>query len=296
MLIMPTTNIPFLELANKIAGDFLVKGASLEDSIVDEAKKRDLNPEEVKRLVEKSNTAASILYLKNSDNKKGSFSLAKKDAVLKRTHPTAEDEEVSHAEAVEDAMEASLPERRKTASYNEPEICVMEKQAAQREQITARDIFAAKDRLEELKQLKFAAEVRLEDMLHEVIREYQYKDSAELSKLASDACSAYGKDILALLDTAAEYMKKDISLEKYASDIVDDSTPMMQMLKQAAEALRTLPNMQRSISDLEQSIMRYLPEKNRAPVYYVNPRDNTYRRDPGILFDTLKRNTNGIDA
>ena len=191
-------------MADQIARDFLTKGASLEDSIVDAAKKRNLKPEEVKRLVEKSNTAASILYLKNSDDKKGSFDLAKKEDVLKRTHPEVDedalerdDDEDYLEDDTEDEKEAAvaertgLPENRKVASFKEPEQRHLKKEASRRDDITVHDIFVARDRLEELKQIKVAAEICLEDMLHDIISRYQYKDSAELSKLASDASALY---------------------------------------------------------------------------------------------------------
>lgn len=264
MLVMQSTNIPFQELADKIARDFLVKGASLEDSIVEEAKKRDLKPEEVKRLVEKSNTAASILYLKNSDDKKGSFNLAKKEDVLKRTHPT-EDEDLSIDEIAEDAAEAAaaentgLPENRKVASFmSASEVRTLEKQASHGDEITVRDVFSARDRLDELKQLKFASEMRLQEILHGIINEYQYKGADELSKLASDASDMYGTGALVILDTAAEYLKKDISLNKYASDIIDDATKPMRMLKEACDILDALPKMGTAINDLESALTKVI--------------------------------------
>ena len=256
MLVMQSTNIPFQELASKIAKEFIVKGASLEDSIVDEAKKRDLKPEEVKRLVEKSNTAASILYLKNYEDKKGSFDLAKKENVLKRTHPTEAEEELTDADDVEDAIESELPETRKTASYKEPEIHTLEKQASKSEELTVHDIFAARDRLAEIKQLKFATEMKLQDILHGIIAEYQYKSAAELSKLAADASALYGSGVLAVIDTAAEYMKKPIVFSKFASDIIDDTTGPMRLLKEASVVLEMLPKMADSISKLEDALLK----------------------------------------
>lgn len=298
MLIMQPTNVPFQDLADKIAREFFVKGASLEDSIVEEAKNRALKPEEVKRLVEKSNTAASILYLKSSEDKKGSFTLAKKEDVLKRTHPTASEKDLIDAETAEDANEAAasertgLPESRKVASRIETHIAVLKKQAESNDEITVHDIFAARARLDELKQIKAASEMRLQDILHDIIDEYQYKSADALSKLASDAAALYGAGALAVIDTAAEYLKKCISLEKSASNIIDDSTHAMQLLKQASTLLESNKAMAKSITDLDAALMKNLPESFRASLHYVNPMDNTYSKVPGVLFDTLKRNNN----
>ena len=87
MLLMPRTNIDFQGLADRIASDFLEKGTPLEDGIVSEAKRRSMKPEEVKRLVEKTNTACSIKMMRSSDDKKRVFALASKDSVLAKTHP-----------------------------------------------------------------------------------------------------------------------------------------------------------------------------------------------------------------
>lgn len=113
MLIMQSTKIPFQDLADRIASDFFEKGISLEDGVVRIATERDMLPEEVRRLAEKSNTAASILYLKNSKNKKGSFELANADTCVGRTHPV-------DSAKVEDTPEKDSagvePEATKTAS------------------------------------------------------------------------------------------------------------------------------------------------------------------------------------
>ncbi len=90
---MEFTSVPFQELADKIARAFIEDGVDLEDGVVREAKARDLTPEEIKRLVEKSNTAASVLYLRSSGDKKGTFTLASVSGVLGKTHPDEEDEE-----------------------------------------------------------------------------------------------------------------------------------------------------------------------------------------------------------
>ena len=256
MLVMQTTHIPFQDLAGKIAKDFLEKGASLEDGIVAVAKQRSLKPEEVKRLVEKSNTAASILYLKNSEDKKGSFALAKKDEVLRRTHPAAETGDAADEDAREAAVaeRTGLPESRKVASFKaEAEPRSIEKQAAHKDALTVHDVLAAHARVDELRQLKVAAAMGLEDILHDIIREYQYKDASELSKLASEAAALYGDGAMALLKTAADYLRMPLTLEKDAC-IIDDSTKPMRMLKQAEDLLASMPKIAQALSSLEQAL------------------------------------------
>lgn len=34
----------------------------------------------------------------------------------------------------------------------------------------------------------------------------------------------------------------------------------------------------------------HLPENYDASIHYVDPMDNTYYREPGIIYDSLKRN------
>ena len=102
---MEFTSVPFQELADKIARAFIEDGVDLEDGVVREAKARDLTPEEIKRLVEKSNTAASVLYLRSSGDKKGTFTLASVSGVLGKTHPGEADDDKEEEEVEKTASE-----------------------------------------------------------------------------------------------------------------------------------------------------------------------------------------------
>lgn len=86
MDIMKSTGVDFSGLAEKISSDFLERGTPLADGIVAQAKRLSLKPEEVRRLVEKTNTACSIKVMRSSDDKKKQFELADKNAVLAETH------------------------------------------------------------------------------------------------------------------------------------------------------------------------------------------------------------------
>ena len=97
MLILPATDVNFQALAENIAADFFAKGTPLCAGIVKTAKEHSFTPEEVRRLVEKTNTAASIHLLKTAEDKKSSFTLAQPELVLRQTHPAAEQTEKTAA-------------------------------------------------------------------------------------------------------------------------------------------------------------------------------------------------------
>jgi hypothetical protein len=86
MPLLPVTNIDFDGLSDNIVTQFFKTGEPLEKLSASVAIKESLNPEEVKRLVEKSNTGAIISMLKTSSDKKVEFDLADPDKVLEMTH------------------------------------------------------------------------------------------------------------------------------------------------------------------------------------------------------------------
>lgn len=91
MLILPVTEVNFQAYADNIAGDFFGNGTPLADGIVKVAKDMEFTPEEVKRLVEKTNTAASLHLLKSASDRKATFTLAKLEQVLQRVFPVDEE-------------------------------------------------------------------------------------------------------------------------------------------------------------------------------------------------------------
>lgn len=98
---------------------------SIEDGVVKLAVAQDMTPEEVRRLVEKSNTAASILFLKNAQDKKASFKLASVEDVLSRAHPEMDDAVEETAPVTE--TRSSLPKSRPGMTTNSPVFSVKSK-------------------------------------------------------------------------------------------------------------------------------------------------------------------------
>lgn len=70
MLIMPTTTTDFQALADGIVNDFFSEHVPLADGIAKVAVAREFTPEEVTRLTEKTNMAASLFFLKTAADKK----------------------------------------------------------------------------------------------------------------------------------------------------------------------------------------------------------------------------------
>src|SRR6056297_3542826 len=76
----------FDKFAEDVVTDFLTQATPLSDAIVKLADTNMLKPEEVKRVVEKANTLATIRLIKTAQNGDLTFDLADPDKVLGRTH------------------------------------------------------------------------------------------------------------------------------------------------------------------------------------------------------------------
>ncbi len=258
MLIMPSSAKSFQALADNVARNFLSKGVSIEDGVVKLAVAQDMTPEEVRRLVEKSNTAASILFLKNAQDKKASFKLASVEDVLRRTHPEMND-------AVEDAVPVTktrniLPKSRSGMTTDVPVFSVKNEKTAAcvstPRHNTASDLKKARAFLAKRKQEKVASQMFLQKTIDSLSAEYFGRKRNEFGKLASDAIAAYGTEIKPLLESVADYLGTSIPTDKTAS-YIDDTTRNMRLLKKAAEAVRNIRDTSRDIVKVSSVLNRF---------------------------------------
>lgn len=73
-------------LAKEVVGDFMQKGASLDEGIAKVAERDNLNTDEIKRLVEASNTLTWLKTVKPQMDKTAEFSVASYDGVMSKIH------------------------------------------------------------------------------------------------------------------------------------------------------------------------------------------------------------------
>ena len=252
MLIMPSTDVNFQALAENITSDFFTNGVPLSDGVVKTAKEHSFTPEEVTRLVEKTNTAASLHLLKTADDKKGTFALAHVDLVLQQTHP-GEKEEVEKTASVY----TGLPHRKKAThatlekAASEVASCLPKTASSTSDTDAMQALFVVRKALDEKKLEKTALELKLQDKLDYLVSEFSVSNGPDFHKFAAECQYLYGNKALPVLSGMARYL--NTPLRKTAADIayVDDRTPHMQAMSEICSGLGSMLKIGSEINELE---------------------------------------------
>lgn len=237
-LLLEPTKVDFQSLANKIANDFYSGGTPLTEGVVKVAQENNFNPEEVKRLVEKTNTAAVLNMLKTAEDKKGTIPVVHYEEVLTRTHP----EETTPEPVVKIAFE--LPETRK--KRKKQGIDVFEKNASYTPKSYSRktrmpEVFKKKQEIEKLSQEKIAAELNAQDGLDYLVSEFYKYKAPSFTKFAAEACSITGDKAITVLDKIANYLSESDDYKNYFPDyVIDDRNPLLQKFASVMEDIEKI--------------------------------------------------------
>lgn len=244
MLIMPANAKNFQQMAATIANDFFTRGTTLEDGIVKAAEQFEMTPEEVKRLVEKTNTAASIQLLRSAENKKDSFDLAKFASVISRTHSTEPE-----AAAQPERAYSGLPNTRDVLPKQE-EKTASEVPVSPEASFGAANLFALRQHIGALQQEKVAAELAVRDGIDWLLSEFSALHGPDFAKFASEASALYGTAASVVLPAMASYLNAQEGVEKLAEGtIVDDTTPVMRRMASVCEGLAKLAGIETSMAE-----------------------------------------------
>lgn len=269
MLIMPTTATDFQALADGIVNDFFSGNIPLVDGIAKVALDHEFTPEEVTRLTEKTNTAASLLFLKTASDKKAAIALASVEDVLRRTHISENKDATTKTASVstdwrlaQDSPYRGLPVKKGKevdlqlifhCGHTKTATSVREKNAA------LRDIFALKKQLEELKQEKLAEELTVQDGIDFLAAEFHVWNGPDFGKFASDSLVVCGETARPVIDGLASYLRIPCQeIEKRAAessgDHVDDTSPHMQVMAGICTGMRKIVKLADDIGMLEHSL------------------------------------------
>lgn len=274
MLIMPTTSTNFQALADGIANDFFRHNVPLTDGIVKVAIERQFTPEEATRLTEKTNTAASLYFLKTAVNKKGSFKLAELEDVLRRTHagdgPENDDLPAGQEKTASGDLRnaprfrayTGLPKRE--APRFDFAACFhsgQEKTAAGETKpgVGITDIFFLEKCLAESRQEKIAAELAVQDGIDYLASEFHVWNGPDFGKFAADSLAAYGEVAMPVLEGLAAYLRIPAgTLEKSAAKepgpCVDDTTPQMRVMEGVCDGMQRIIKLANDIRTLETAL------------------------------------------
>lgn len=259
MLIMPSTQIDFSALAENIASDFFKNNVSLEDGAVKIAKERGFTPEETKRLVEKSNSAAAIHLLKTAEDKKAVFRLAKLESVLARTHPAAEIEK-----AAEEPVYRGIPDTRrkleKAASATAP--------AAPASQKSPDALSALRELRREIERRsleKIGLELDTNRVVAGICREFARDRGPDFNKYAADCAALYGQTAESVISAISASLGKP--LEKTAArGIIDDSGKNIRAMKTVCENISRIVKLGSEVDNLRAIYERLWSAAKRTPV------------------------------
>lgn len=265
MLLMPETKHDFTALAASAADGFF-KGSSLEEAVVETARRAQLTPEETRRLVEKANTAVSVRLLRSANPKAG-FALASSEKVLARTHLDG-----PHADKAvpgpKKPVYAGLPATREEALPKAASLAVLfgvgagrngevEKSAAGQESRPGRGealraVFLLRQKQDLARQRKLAAEVELQATLDRLAEGFMGRDAGEFRKFAADSLALHGEGVRPVLTVLARYLRLGADFEKTAA-IVDDRTPALQSMASIKTGLAALRECAGDIARLDEA-------------------------------------------
>lgn len=270
MLIMQGNDKDFKGMATIVVNKHLSTGSPLEDCIVSMAVKKELTPEEVKRLVEKSNTQLSLEHLRTEDRKEP-FKLAKYERVIIRTHPTddADNDEENQWDKENDALDEAEnrhddADNAKTASllpvtrrrYIPKDIfgVHMQKRASKQDTLLPRDLFTLKKSLEEQKLAKFAEERAIQDKLDWLASEFSVYKAPDFAKFASDSVALCGDIARPVLAGLANYLGVPARMVKTASVVINDADPKLDAMQEICWRLGNLVKHAELIDDLDNAV------------------------------------------
>lgn len=255
MTILPSTDVNFQALAENIVNNFYSDGTPLADGIVKISKENSFTPEEVIRLLEKTNTAASIHLLKTADDKKATFTLAQPDLVLQQTHPMVSDdvEEEKTASVKQEyfgipktrGVLPKIPSFEKTASESKPSIDAV------------RSVYVVKQALDSKKLEKVALEQKIQDKIDYLVSEFNVWKGPNFEKFASDSYNIYGIKSVPVLMGISKYL--GVNLKKIAcdcEDFIDNTTSHMKAMKSICNGLDTIVKLGSEISELNQILYK----------------------------------------
>lgn len=234
-LILESSKVDFQGLADKITNDYYENNRDLLGKVIEVAKDKKLNPEEIKRLTEKVNTFAVVKLLKNSDDKKATIPLVDHTAVLEATHPEDSEEQVQDTQV---KVASELPNTRRKKEVTFP---TLEKTAQEKKKVLP-EIFKIETELTKLSNEKVALENSIQDNVDYIISEFYKWNSPDFSKFASEAYTLKGEDAKPVLNKMAKYLNEKIELDTLP--YIDDTKDILNKFASVIDGIEKLSNIE----------------------------------------------------
>ena len=255
-MILPQSTIQFDKLAEEAASALFSKGTALNQSVVKIAQREQLNPEEVKRLVEKTNLHATLTMLKAATDKRAEIFLADPETVLGLTHYSKD----APAQEKTASEFFSIPDLRLKARVENVKLHPGITKSASNitRGLSPRESFILTKKVEELSQKKMAAEIKVKDSLDFIISEFSKMRAPDFSKFAEEVYTIYGEPSIPVLQKIAGITrdKLDPSLTKLSS-VVDDSTTLLKKYADINTGLVNIVILDSELTQTKQDLTRF---------------------------------------
>jgi len=235
-MFLNSTQRDFDKMAEEVVSSLLEGKTPLKESIVKQANAKGLNPEEVKRLVEKSNTLATIQLIKSASDGSLEFNMASFEDVAKETHPEGLpiEKEAQHStpSQVPKTMLNTVKAKVDLSSFFKPHQVKIAS-----EPINTRKIFQLKREIETLGRKKVAAELSFKKSADALVSEFSNLYSPDFSKFANESYTLLGDTALPLLEALAKDIRQPETFTKVAYIIDDIDNKPLDMMKKAHSAI-----------------------------------------------------------
>lgn len=283
---METTKRNFDGLATKAVDKFFLAkdGKDLNSIVSDIASDNTLNPMEVKRLVEKTNLLTMLRFLQTSEDKRVEFTLADYEKVMPMIYSSDEEHTPSAAAATTPFVEKSgIPNLRKEASLTnttdgldvlqsflkQQGISTSLNKTASTKTISTNfrinELFKMEKMAEELRQLKVASELKLNNIVDSLATDFCIMDGPDFKKFAREAIALHGKKATGLLNNIGNVIREDISrivktaemtdlAYKVTDKTIDDTSKEHIKFAEAQEELYTYIKIATQLGSMEEHI------------------------------------------
>ena len=238
MEILPRTDLNFDKLADDVSGGFYEDGTPLNEGVIKVAKDLQLNPEQTRRLVERTNTLATVKLVKTAKDKKAEIKLADFEEVRQVTHPSRPKETVKTASDQGD-VPRSFPNLRAAERFRGIQFPTLEKKASAPAENHLSTIFQEEKRIQELTRQKLATELQVQDSLDYIISEFSKWQTPDFQKFACEAITLHGEIAAPALTKIAEYIGEPADFEKVAYAI-DDSQILLEKVGNIVSGLNSV--------------------------------------------------------
>lgn len=257
--------------ANEIADAYFNAGVTLNDSVTKMAQQEDLNPEQVRRLVEATNTATFLQKF----NSMGCTDAAAQDRVVE--FETADPNVVINRmlETAKTAMVAAPAETSETPHDLEYGLPVTRRDPAPLPEKTAADeappeprikrsvvILRLRTAAEQLKNAEYQARVQFTDTVQSLVSRFRRSNRAHFEEFEKDAFYHYGEDAAPHLQMLRGILRKpaatyDLGDMRKQARFVESGTPemlhmadLMQWTKQRHYAAKALEKVEDNLARL----------------------------------------------